>query len=93
MRLLDRILGKKPNARAAEEIPERKLMNGAAIAAGSVTTALMQAMEGADKMKSVVIMYETKDDCEEPGGIILSKGQTYADVLWHLEMAKKWAIE
>ena len=56
----------------------------------SVTETLMRATEQADRMEFVVVLYETHDSEETPGGLITQKDVTLAEVNWLLDQAKVW---
>ena len=63
------------------------------IASKSVTDTLARAMENADKMRNVVVLYDTPEDCDEPGGVFIQEDVAFSSILWLLEQAKKWIIE
>jgi hypothetical protein len=63
------------------------------LASKSVTDVLAKAMENADKMRTVVVIYDTPDDCEEPGGLFIQEDVTFSSILWMLEQAKKWIVD
>ncbi len=56
------------------------------------TEAIIEALENAGKMKLVLIIYDTKDDEEEEGGMIIQRGVTTASVNWLLDQAKRWLL-
>ena len=64
----------------------------ARINASSVTETLMRAVEYADKMKFVVVLYETKDEEESSGGVFTQDEVTFAQINWLLDRAKQWLL-
>lgn len=57
----------------------------------SVTDTLMRAMESADKMKQVIILYEThEDNTSASGGVFTQDDMTLAKINWLLDMGKQW---
>lgn len=60
------------------------------IAAKNVTECLAHAMENADKMKHVMVIYETHDDDPNPGGWHSTEGMTIATMNYLLDLGKKW---
>jgi len=63
------------------------------LASIDVTDTIARAMEHADEMKTVVILYETKDGVGYPGGVIMQKDSTSSQVNWMLDLAKKSIVE
>jgi phenylpyruvate tautomerase PptA (4-oxalocrotonate tautomerase family) len=63
------------------------------LASKSVTDVLAKAMENADKMRTVVVIYDTPEDAEYPGGIFVQEDTTLSSILWMLEQAKKWIVD
>lgn len=59
---------------------------------GEVTETLIRAVELADQMKTVIVIYETRDSEGHPGGIIVQEDTTFAKVNWMLDTAKSWLI-
>jgi len=56
-----------------------------------VTDTIAKAMELAEKMKTVVIIYETYEDNEETsGGVLTQDGATLSQMNWLLDVAKAW---
>lgn len=63
------------------------------IAAKDVTEALARAMELADDMKTVVVIYETKDNVNDrSGGVITNKECEAATMNYLLDRAKHWLL-
>jgi hypothetical protein len=61
------------------------------IATKDVTEAIARAMENVDKMKRVVIIYETTDDITtSTGGVIVNDEATLSQINWLLDMGKQW---
>lgn len=59
----------------------------------SVTDTLMKAMEKADDMKQVIVIYETHEDNKSAsGGIFTQDEMTLSKINWLLDMGKKWVI-
>jgi hypothetical protein len=56
----------------------------------TVTDTLMQAMERAEDMEDVVIIYYAKDGCK--GSMFCSEGMKSSDTLWLLEQFKAWLL-
>jgi hypothetical protein len=63
------------------------------IAPRNVTEAIATAMEEADRIKTIVIIYETVDEDSSEGGIITPEGITSPTLNWLLDQAKKWVLE
>lgn len=63
------------------------------IASKDVTDTLARAMENADRMKSVVVIYETQDGAESPGGVMCNDNATIAQMNYLLDLAKKWIFD
>jgi len=72
---------------------KKKTWKADRLASKSVTDVLVRAMENADKMRTVIVIYDTPEECESPGGILLQDDTTFSSILWLLEQAKKWLIE
>jgi hypothetical protein len=66
-------------------MPEMKRIN-----CDSVTDALIRATEYAGQMKHVVILYESKDEEDHPGGIFTQDDVTLAQMNYLLDKAKFW---
>lgn len=59
----------------------------------SVTDALIKALESADRMKNVVVIYETVDDLPDVShGVIMTGERTVAETNWLLDIAKDWLM-
>jgi len=57
----------------------------------SVTDTLMKAMENADNMAHVIIIYETHEDNKTfSGGIYTQDDVTLARINWLLDCGKRW---
>ena len=63
------------------------------IANKSVTEVLARAMEHADRMRTVVVVYDTPEDSDIAGGVIIQEDTTFSSINWMLDQAKKWIIE
>jgi len=63
------------------------------IATQSVTDTIARAMEQADRMERVVIIYETVEGEKSPGGMLVQEDTTFPAINWMLDQAKKWVIE
>jgi hypothetical protein len=63
------------------------------IASKSVTDTIARAMEEADRIKVIVIVYETLDGDDSPGGLLLQDDVEFSTINWLLDQAKKWVIE
>lgn len=50
----------------------------------------MQAMEHADEMDDVLVIYYAKDGCK--GNSFVSEGMKSSDCLWLLEQYKSWLL-
>ena len=57
-----------------------------------VTETLMRAVEHADKMKYVIVLYESKDDEAVPGGVFTQDDVTLAQMNWLVDGFKHWLI-
>jgi hypothetical protein len=58
-----------------------------------VTATIARAMETADQMKTVVIVYETyEDNKKSTGGVITQDTATLAQINWLIDMAKAWLM-
>lgn len=60
------------------------------IAAPTVTECLARAMENADKMKNVIVLYESCEGDPSPGGIMMNDDATLAMMNYLLDLAKSW---
>lgn len=58
-----------------------------------VTEALMSALEEADRFKTVVILYETKEEDNSPGGFIYNGNVTVAEINFLIDRFKSWLME
>jgi len=58
----------------------------------SVTDVLIKALENADRMKTVIVIYETKDDEKNSHGVIVQNNSTAAGTNWLLDIAKNWLM-
>jgi hypothetical protein len=58
----------------------------------SVTETLAQAMEHAEEMKNVVVLYETKDEYAHPGGMFTQKDMTLSTLNWLFDLGKSWLL-
>lgn len=56
----------------------------------TVTDTLARAMENADRMKNVIVLYETHDDADAPGGFFASEESTIALINYLLDLGKHW---
>jgi hypothetical protein len=71
---------------ADEEKTEKRILGGK-----SVTDTLMSAMENAERMKHVIVLYETQHDNKRAsGGIYTQDDMTLAQINWLLDMGKHW---
>ena len=71
---------------ADEEKTEKRIL-----ADKSVTETLMRAIENADGMKHVIVLYETQHDNKaSSGGIYTQDEMTLAQINWLLDMGKHW---
>ena len=57
-----------------------------------VTETLMRAVEHADKMKYVIVLHESKDDEDVPGGVFTQDDVTVAQMNWMVDQFKYWLI-
>lgn len=55
-----------------------------------VVEAIAEAMETADRMRHVIILYETIESDESSGGIISDDEITLSKTNYLLDMGKKW---
>ena len=60
---------------------------------GSVTDTLVRAMESAERMKHVIVLYETKDGDDSPGGVMTQPNVTLAQMNYLLDLAKHWIFD
>lgn len=63
----------------------------------SVTDTLMKAMERADRMRTVVVIYDTTDEYEKESrvteGVICQDDVKCSVINWMLDQAKRWLLE
>jgi len=60
----------------------------------SVTDTLMRAMEHADNMKQVIVLYETHEDCKtSTGGVFTQEDVTLSKINWLLDLGKHWLFD
>jgi hypothetical protein len=59
----------------------------------TVTDTIARAMENAEKMKSVVILYESVEGEKSAGGIITQGNMTLATLNYLLDLGKRWIFE
>jgi hypothetical protein len=71
----------------------RKTPRPVFLASKSVTDTIATAMENADKMKTVLIIYESKDGEDVPGGILVQDDVSFSSLNWLVDQAKRWIIE
>ena len=58
-----------------------------------VTDTIAKAMENADKMKTVIIIYETYEDNKtSTGGVLTQEGASLSQMNWLIDMAKWWLM-
>ena len=58
-----------------------------------VTSTIARAMECADKMRTVVILYETyEDNKSSTGGVITQDTATLSQINWLVDMGKAWLM-
>lgn len=60
--------------------------------AKNVTECLARAMEHADEMKHVIVVYEAHDEDEKAGGWFSTKGMTVPTMNYLFDMAKQWIL-
>jgi hypothetical protein len=60
------------------------------IACQDVTDTLAHAMESADKMRHVIVIYETIESEDSSGGVISNDDVTLSKMNYLLDMGKKW---
>ena len=62
----------------------------------SVTDTLMRAMEKADRMRTVVVVYDTTDEYEKEhgttGGVIVQDDVKVSTINWMIDQAKRWLL-
>ena len=58
----------------------------------SCSEAIASAMEHADDMESILILYETKDGCEQSTGSFENEELTVGAALFLLETYKHWLL-
>jgi len=56
----------------------------------TVTDTLMKAMEHAEEMEDVMILYYAKEDCT--GSMFTSESMKSHDALWLIEQFKAWLL-
>ena len=56
----------------------------------TVTETLMTAMEHADEMEDVLVVYYAKENCK--GSCFVSDGMKATDCLWLVEQFKAWLL-
>jgi len=63
----------------------------------SATDTLMKAMEKAERMRTVVIVYDTTDEYEKEhgvtGGVIVQEDVKCSAINWMIDQAKRWLLE
>lgn len=58
-----------------------------------VTDTIAKAMENADKMRTVIIIYETYEDNKtSTGGVLTQEGASLSQMNWLIDMAKWWLM-
>jgi hypothetical protein len=58
-----------------------------------VTDTIAKAMENADKMKTVIIIYETYEDNKtSTGGVLTQESASLSQMNWLIDMAKWWLM-
>lgn len=62
------------------------------IKANSITEAIAEAMEKADDMENVVILYQNKPGVEINFGFITDPNSTVATTNWMVDMFKHWLL-
>ena len=60
------------------------------IQCNSVTDTLMRAMEHAEEMDKVVVMYQTKKESDYPGGFFTQDELTLETLNYFLDRVKAW---
>lgn len=60
------------------------------IQCSTVTETLMMAMENADEMEDVIVIYYAKDGCR--GNCFSSENMKASDALWLIEQYKAWLL-
>jgi hypothetical protein len=62
----------------------------------SATDTLMKAMEKADRMRTVVVVYDTTDEFEKDtgitGGVIVQDDTKVSSINWMIDQAKRWLL-
>jgi hypothetical protein len=62
----------------------------------SATDTLMKAMEKADRMRTVVVVYDTTDEFEKAegitGGVIVQDDTKVSSINWMIDQAKRWLL-
>jgi hypothetical protein len=56
----------------------------------TVTNTLMAAMERAEEMEDVMVIYYAKDGCR--GSMFVSEDMKASDALWLIEQFKAWLL-
>lgn len=59
----------------------------------SVTDVLMRAMEHADSMKHVAVVYTTNDDDDATGGFFAQDDIRMDELNWMLDLVKSWIFD
>ncbi len=63
----------------------------------SATDVLMKAMEKAERMRTVVVVYDTTDEYEEEhgvtGGVIAQEDTKVSAINWMIDQAKRWLLD
>lgn len=62
------------------------------LASKEVTDVLIDAMEHADDMAVVCVIYENKEECESAGGMFMQSDTTLSHVNWMIDQAKRWLV-
>jgi hypothetical protein len=58
----------------------------------TATDCLLEAMEHADEMQHVIVIYETKEGNNNTHGAIVTKDSTLAQLGFLLDVTKSWLI-
>lgn len=58
----------------------------------TATDCLLEAMEHADEMQHVIVIYETKEGNKNTHGAIVTKDSTLAQLGFLLDVTKSWLI-
>lgn len=62
------------------------------IIANSITEAIAEAMEKADDMECIIILYQNKPGCEINHGFITDPDSSVATANWLVDSFKAWAL-